>query len=435
MPMPMPIEAAWEKLVRERVDTTADLVTLTKADIESVTGNELRLMTKIDHSAELPKALQRHGYFILPVKNGDYVLVRGNGYHTLEKLPEPPTIFRPQLDFELVSLNIGDSEPQHLNYAYNIGLLERFANTNGLRQTIHGRKRMPSIEFSVGNIGPIHVKAGVQVEVDLGCEGRTDIVLIEAKVGKPEDFIVRQLYYPYRKWRLEIPQKRIRPWFFCSSEVFGKRLYKIWEYQFTNEDQYLSLEFKRGESFLVEPQKKRLTVAELLNKHVASQRRLQKWKVPQADAFWRVAEMPLLVEQGINTSAKVAVHYGFNRRQSSYYREAAEILGLLHLNSKTHIYELTDLGREYVNRAADERRELLAGLLAHLPPVRAALELSTHSNISEVRRQDVASLIQKNATISRTTPGRRATTVLAWLRWLQQATGAVQMTELGFAIR
>jgi len=86
--MVMRFEEAWEKLVRERVDTTSDLVTLTKSDIESVTGNELRLMTKVDFYSELPAALRRHGYFILPVKNGEYVLVRENGYHVLEKLPD-----------------------------------------------------------------------------------------------------------------------------------------------------------------------------------------------------------------------------------------------------------------------------------------------------------------------------------------------------------
>jgi len=105
-------------VVCEKVDTTADLVMLTKKDIESTTGNELRLMAKVDFSADLPKALQRHGYFILPVKNGEYVLVRGNGYHALEKLPELPTIFRPQLDFELETLGVGDSEAQHLDYSF-----------------------------------------------------------------------------------------------------------------------------------------------------------------------------------------------------------------------------------------------------------------------------------------------------------------------------
>jgi len=160
MPMVMPFEAAWKKLVHERVDTTSDLVTLTKHDIESVTGNELRLMAKMDSKADVPEALRRHGYFVLPVKNGEYVLVRGNGYHVLEKLPDRLTVFRPQLDFELKTLDVGDSESQHLDYCFNVGLVEGFAKTPGLRQTIRGRKRMPAIEFYVESVGPVRVKAG-----------------------------------------------------------------------------------------------------------------------------------------------------------------------------------------------------------------------------------------------------------------------------------
>jgi hypothetical protein len=428
----MEFEAAWEKLVQEKVDTSSDLVTLTKHDIESVTGNELRLMAKVDFSADLPKALRRHGYFILPVKNGEYVLVRGNGYHVLEKLPEPPSIFRPQLDFELETLGVGDSESQHLDYSFNVGLIEHFGGVPGLRQTIRNRKRMPAIDFSVGKVGPIHVHAGVQVEVDLGCEGRNEVVLIEAKTGEPKDFIVRQLFYPYRKWRLEIPKKKTRPWFFCSQEVSGKRLYKFWEYQFEDDSQYQSLRLKHGESFLVQPDKKHLTVEELLRAHVQGRASSQTWDVPQADTFTRVAEIPLLVAQGIKTASAVAAHYKFDQRQSSYYRQAAEFLGLVR-QEKDFSYVLTDLGSEYVNLPADERRQLLAGLLAHFPPMRAALELSAKSG--GVGRKEIAALLSRHANISSSTPARRASTILAWLNWLQKFTGAVQTTEFGFTVR
>ena len=435
MPMVMPFEAAWEKLIREHVDTRSDLFILTKAAIESVTGNELRLMAKMDSSADLPAALRRHGYFLLPVKNGEYVLVRGNGYHVLERLPEPPTIFRPKLDFELKTLAVGDSESQHLDYCYNVGLIERFAGVAGLRTTIHGRKRMPAIEFFVGQVGPISVKTGVQVEVDLGCEGRNDIVLIEAKVGQPQDFIVRQLFYPYRKWKLEIPQKRIRPWFFCSTPVAGNKLYKFWEYIFEDDGQYQSLKYQRGETFLVEPDKARLTVEELLKSHFTMRRDKRLWDVPQADTFERVAEMPMLVEQGLDTSTKVAAHYKFDPRQSSYYRQAAEFVGLVRLDDKNKRYVLTDLGREYVSRPADERRRLLAGILANFPPMRTVLELSAKAGACGVSKKQIADLIERHSYIRKTTPARRAATLLAWLHWLQAATGAVEVSDTGFLLR
>jgi len=49
------------------------------------------------------------------------------------------------------------------------------------------------------------------------------------------------------------------------------------------------------------------------------------------------------------------------RARAVYYRQAAEFLGLVSQDKRSHVYQLTDLGREYVNRPADERRQLLAG--------------------------------------------------------------------------
>ncbi len=237
-------------------------------------------------------------------------------------------------------------------------------------------------------------------------------MLIEAKAGQPPDFIIRQLFYPYRKWRIEIPAKRIRPWFFCSEEVFGRRLYKFWEYEFEDDTQYQSLQLKRSESFLVEPVRQRLTVEELLRAHVRRRADARLWDVPQADSFWRVAEIPLLVEQGFDTSGKLAAYYKFAPRQSSYYRQAAEFLGLVCLE-RNHHYALTDLGREYVSRPADERRQLLAGLLAQFPPVRTALELSVKAGERGIGKTDIARFIERHSTIANSTPSRRAATVLA----------------------
>lgn len=173
---------------------------------------------------------------------------------------------------------------------------------------------------------------------------------------------------------------------------------------------------------------------ELLRAHVRRRADARLWDVPQADSFWRVAEIPLLVEQGINTSGKLAAYYQFDPRQSSYYRQAAEFLGLVRLE-KDHRYALTDLGREYVSRPADERRQLLAGLLAHFPPMRAALELSAKAGERGIGRGEITKLIERHSAIGKSTPGRRAATLLAWLDWLKSATGAVQTTELGFSVR
>jgi hypothetical protein len=119
-------------------------------------------------------------------------------------------------------------------------------------------------------------------------------------------------------------------------------------------------------------------------------------------------------------------------------------------------YILTDLGREYVKRPADERRQLLAGLLANFPPMRAVLELSAkaggrgvsqkqaESDESSLTRSGhanppsfaaIADVIERHSDIRETTPARRASTLLAWLHWWQSATGAVEVTQTGFTLR
>jgi hypothetical protein len=282
---------------------------------------------------------------------------------------------------------------------------------------------MPAVSFSVGEIGPIDVRAGVQVEVDSGCESRSEVILIEAKSGETEDFIIRQVYYPYLQWRHEIPTKQTRPWFFCSRMVADRRLYEFWEYSFEDDAQYRSIRFRRGESFFVEACQGRMSVDELLRGHFARARSTNQWNVPQADDFARVAEMPLLIAQGINTARAVAEHYEFNPRQSSYYRQAAEFLGLVTTNAE-HQYTLTDLGSEYVVRTADERRRILAGLVANFPPMKAVLEMSANGRL--FAKEDVARIISRHAGIAGSTPGRRAATLISWLGWLESATGAVE---------
>ena len=173
------------------------------------------------------------------------------------------------------------------------------------------------------------------------------------------------------------------------------------------------------------------------------------------------------MEQGINNSAKVAAHYQFDPRQSSYYRQAAEFLGLVTFGRarppgapirgtggpavrpyrEDIRYELTDLGSEYVTRPADERRKLLAGLLANFPPMRAVLELPAKAGARGVSKKQaesdetppsfaaIAELIERHSDIHKTTPARRASTLLAWLCWLQDATGAVDVTQTGFTLR
>lgn len=88
-----------------------------------------------------------------------------------------------------------------------------------------------------------------------------------------------------------------------------------------------------------------------------------------------------------------------------------------------------------MSRPADVRRQLLASILANFPPMRAVLELSAKAGDRGVSKKQIADLIDRDSDIRKTTPARRASTLLAWLHWLQDATGAVEVSQTGFTLR
>ena len=67
------------------------------------------------------------------------------------------------------------------------------------------------------------------------------VVLVEAKNTKVKDTIIRQLYYPYRKWAKETG-KRVIPMFF---EKNGDE-YMFWMYEFTDPENYNSIRLIRS---------------------------------------------------------------------------------------------------------------------------------------------------------------------------------------------
>ena len=201
---------------------------------------EVRLLCKQDRREDRPAAFIEQGLFILPVRNGVYVLVRGEGYldiPTIETSPEP---YYSDLDFPLITSRIGNSEMQHLDFAYANSIIRNFANDDSLVLTIRGRKYTPEFDFRVGNHS-ILVK-GVQTEIDAGFEGKNQVVLIEAKKLTESNTIIRQLYYPFRQWKHHLNQSGVEK---DVSIVFFEKArdeYRLWQFSFIDGSDYNSIE-------------------------------------------------------------------------------------------------------------------------------------------------------------------------------------------------
>ncbi len=183
---------------------------------------------------------------MLATQNGVYSIIKGEGYIDIPPVETQTEIYVSKLDFQLDTAKIGNSEMQHLDFAYASSLIRTFLDDASLVLTIRGKKFSPNtgFKFSVGN-HEIEARS-VQTEVDSGYEGRNQIVLVEAKATGNRNTIIRQLYYPFRQWQHHT-EKQVATLFF---ETY-RNVYSLWEFQFPDPNDYNSITLTRAQSFTI----------------------------------------------------------------------------------------------------------------------------------------------------------------------------------------
>jgi hypothetical protein len=164
---------------------------------EKTNEREVRILCKQDSREDRPEVFSDNDVFLLPIKNGEYAIVKGEGYFDIPEIQSVVKIYNSKLNFKLDTSLVGNSEMQHLDFAYATSLIRTFLEDDSLVLTIRGRKYTPEFSFKVGE-QKITVKS-VQTEIDAGYEGREQVVLIEAKNSQTTNTIIRQLFYPYRQ--------------------------------------------------------------------------------------------------------------------------------------------------------------------------------------------------------------------------------------------
>lgn len=225
---------------------TAEQIKKSCQNFTKTTEKEVRILCKQDTRESRPDVFVENGLFILPIINGEYAIVKGEGYVDIPSIESNTKNYISKLDFKLDSSEIGDSEMQYLDFAYASSLIRTFMEDTSLLLTIRGRKYTPGFSFNVNGI-PIDVSS-VQTEVDAGYEGRDKIVLIEAKNTNAENTIIRQLYYPFRQWK-EHTKKEVIPVFFEHNKE--NACFNIWQYKFEDEKNYNSIKLVRSGSYKI----------------------------------------------------------------------------------------------------------------------------------------------------------------------------------------
>ncbi|WP_406538815.1 type II restriction enzyme [Fibrobacter sp.] len=216
-------------------------------DFKGTSDKEVRILCKQDSRESRPDVFKENGLFILPVTNGKYAIVKGEGYVDIPQIKSEVNVYKSKLDFRLDSSEVGDSEMQHLDFAYASSLIRTFMEDQSLLLTIRGKKFTPKFSFNVN--GHLICVSSVQTEVDAGYEGRDKIVLVEAKNTNVENTIIRQLYYPFKQWKT-CTKKDVIPLFFERDK--SNSTYNIWQYNFDDENDYNSIRLVRSGSYQIE---------------------------------------------------------------------------------------------------------------------------------------------------------------------------------------
>lgn len=205
---------------------------------------EVRLLCKQDTRESRPDIFKENNLFLLPIKNGEFAIIKGEGYVDIPEITTEPIIYDSKLDFELETSLIGNSEMQHLDFAYASSLVRTFMKDPSLVLTIRGRKYTPEFDFRVGS-QEIKVK-GVQTEVDAGYEGRDNLVLVYFLKTNNLSLEIKKIFYPYKFWSSHISKK-------ITSLLFrkNKNSYSIWLFRFTDLNNFNSIDLLNSNKFII----------------------------------------------------------------------------------------------------------------------------------------------------------------------------------------
>ena len=416
-------DIAWEKIFEKHKILDKILkdgyIEITATKINEF--REARLMTKFDHKSQLPKLFSDNMLSILPTSRGGYVIGEFEtfcDFNTDDIVVTPiefPT-FLESLDYRNIT-----SEATAINCAFVSKILHDFTNEENLLPTVSGRMSSSSFHFDINSTrGLFNINVGnSQVEIDGGYEGDNTLNLIEAKNYISDDFLVRQLYYPFKLWNGKI-QKQVRPIFLTySNGVFHLR-----EYTFSNVNHYNSLILVKHRKYVIQEGSFNIEILTQIIETTVT-RREPEIPFPQADSFERVINLcELLNQKEFITKEEITQNYDFDSRQTDYYSNAGKYLGLIEigrdsLTGQTGCY-LTKKGKHVFNlNIIDRQKEFVKLIVSHKAfkdTIRLQLingEMPSKDAIVEIMKSSKLYNVSSNSTYF-----RRASTIIGWVNWI-----------------
>ena len=377
---------------------------------------EPRLMTKFDSKIDLPTIFNENNLAILPTKRGEYLIGRFQNYQDidLDNSIDVETMYLPDYITTIDSKNI-TSEAISLSSAFISGMLADLVGEEVI-PTIQGRMGTGTFEYTIktenNNDFNIHVENS-QMEIDGSYEGLTKFVIVEAKNHYMSDFIVRQLYYPYRVWSKETNKEIIPVMLIKHDNIFN-----FYVYQFDNKDNYNSIKLVKIKRYILGEIYHQIEIEDIYD--IMNNTRFVEEDpnipFPQADTFYRVLDFINVLNDSEMKLNEIAELYEFDERQGSYYSAAARYLGFV--ESQHGGYKLTKLGKDLMKMDHKSKNlSIVKSIISHKP---FYIALEQYLNNGETYNTEIAKAILEVSpkVNSPETAKRRAQSVTAWIRWI-----------------
>jgi hypothetical protein len=284
-------------------------VNITSDQIKALDGKEARNMAKIDFREKLPSIMKNNNLSILAINNGIYKIARNDPFIDIKKEISTNIIeIDPPRDIMGIDPYSIRSESSALDISAISGMHDIvFGEKTQL--TIRGRLR-GSLKFNINDI--FYDVNGVQIEVDGGYESKSNIHLIEAKIGFNSNINIRQLLYPKLYWQSYINNKKIVKSYIL---YFYDDLYRFIPYYYDGIVGYVDhLEEK---VFRFRPQ---LVDFSLNSIQINESNIDNSVPFPQADNFQVINTMLILINQSSCISkAELKSRFDIVDRQIDYY--------------------------------------------------------------------------------------------------------------------
>src|SRR5437667_8737839 len=133
--------------------------------------------------------------------------------------------------------------------------------------------------------------------------------------------------------------------------------------------------------------------------------------IPQANSLDMVSDLVAYINEDIKDRAELAAQLEINPRQVLYYEEAARILGWITEEDSTYV--VTPRGQAYLKVITPADRVGLLNEAVRSTEVFKRL-LAKYTG-PELSRANIIEFLKEETTLTGTTLGRRADTVVAWL--------------------